>query len=211
MKREWIDISVPIRNGMVRWPGDPSVQISRTRDMEKGDPCTISRLSMGTHTGTHMDAPIHFLSSGQGIDKAPFSAILGRARVIEILDPGLILPEELKPHRLRKGERALFKTRNSKHCWKKDAFVNDFVSVSLEAAHYLVKRRVRTVGIDYLSVGSFGDDGPQVHRELLRGGIWIIEGLDLSGIPPGLYELLCLPLRIMRGDGAPARALLRSL
>jgi arylformamidase len=194
---------------MVHWPDNPPVSIERMLDIERGDVATVSRLSMGAHTGTHMDAPIHFFRSGKGIDSMPLSATIGRARVIEIVDPQSIKPEELHPHRLTQGERVLFKTRNSARCWETDDFVEDFVYISREAARYLAAQHIQTVGVDYLSVGGFFKDGVETHHALLEAGIWIIEGLNLSGVMAGIYELICLPLKIKGSDGAPARAILR--
>ncbi len=207
-----IDISVMLHAGMVHWPGDPSVAITRTSDIASGDAATVSRLSMGSHTGTHMDAPLHFIRMGKGLDEMPLEATIGPARVIQIHDPNVIRSDELKPHRIRRGERILLKTKNSTRCWKMDRFVEDFVYLSTEAARFLAARRVRTVGIDYLSVGGYRErNGVVVHRTLLGAGIWILEGLDLSRVRPGRYELLCLPLRVLASDGAPARAILRPI
>jgi len=211
MKSGWIDISIPLRTGMVHWPGDPAVLIRRTSDMERGERANVSRLSMGSHTGTHMDAPLHFIRMGKGLDEMPLDATIGPARVIQIREPHLISTDALKPHRIRPGERILFKTRNSLRCWKTNAFVKDFVALSLEAARDLVSRRVRLVGVDYLSVGVYQGNGVEIHRALLEAGVWILEGLNLSQVQPGMYELICLPLKVLRGDGAPARAVLRSM
>jgi arylformamidase len=210
-RKPWIDISVPIRDGMVHWPSDSPVSIKRVEDIEKGDTANLSAISMGAHSGTHVDAPIHFLQQGQGIDNIPIDTLVGRARVIEIRDPELIKPEELVGLGIRDGERILFKTENSSHVWQKDEFVEDFVFISDAAADFLVDRGVRLIGIDYLSVGSFKHGGSYVHKTLLNGGIWIIEGLNLSNVTPGNYDFICLPLRIVGGDGAPARAILRPL
>jgi arylformamidase len=209
MNARWIDVSIPLRDAMVRWPGDPPVRIERALDMDHGDPMTVSRLSMGAHTGTHMDAPRHFLRDGAGIDAMPLDAGIGRARVLEIAVRQSIGPEDLLHHRIRRGERLLFKTRNSRRCWKSDAFVEDFAHIYLEGARFLAARGVRLVGIDYLSVGAFEADGAETHRTLLGAGIWIVEGLDLSSVEAGVYEMVCLPLRLKDGDGAPARVALR--
>jgi arylformamidase len=209
MTEDWIDVSVPLRTGMVHWPDDQPVSIERVQDIERGDVATVSRLSMGAHTGTHMDAPLHFFRTGKSIDTMPLTATLGRARVIEIRDPESIKPEELRSYQIQRGERVLFKTRNSARCWQTDDFVEDFVYISQEAARYLAAQRVQTVGVDYLSVGGFFTDGVETHHALLEAGIWIIEGLNLSSVAPGIYELVCLPLKIEGGDGAPARAILR--
>ncbi len=208
---QWIDISVLLRNAMVHWPTNPSVRIERVKDMEQGAGNTLSMISMGVHTGTHMDAPLHFIRQGIGIDKMPLDTTVGRARVIEIQDTESIKPGELIHHRIRRGERILFKTRNSSRGWQTHTFIEDFVYISKEAAHFLAERKVRVVGVDYLSVGGFKRDGVETHRALLEGGVWIIEGLDLSSVKPGKYDLICLPLKIEQGDGAPARAILRSV
>ena len=166
---------------------------------------------MGSHTGTHMDAPAHFLRGGRPMDRMPLEAVVGPARVIPVHDPEVIGVEELRSHRIRRGERILFKTRNSGRCWKSGAFVRDFVCLTAESARFLAVLRPRCIGVDYLSVGGYKRDGAQVHRALLGAGIWIIEGLNLAGVRPGRYELICLPLKISGGDGAPARAVLRGL
>jgi arylformamidase len=209
MTDEWMDISVPLRSGMVHWPDNPPVDIERAMDINRGDVCNVSKMSLGVHTGTHMDAPIHFLANGIGIDQMPLTAAVGRARVIEIADPVSIKPGELVAHSIQRGERILFKTLNSPRCWQTDDFVEDFVYVSHEAAAYLATIGAQTVGVDYLSVGGAQIDGPQTHQALLEAGIWIIEGLNLAQAQPGIYDLICLPLRIVGGDGAPARAMLR--
>ena len=209
MSADWIDVSVPLRTGMVHWPDNPPILIERMLDIERGDTANVSKLSLGAHTGTHMDAPIHFFPAGKGIDTMPLTATIGRARVIDIHDPESVKPEELHVYQLQRGERVLFKTKNSLRCWKTNAFVKDFVYISGEAAQYLAQQQVRTVGVDYLSVGGFFKDGAETHRALLQAGIWIIEGLNLLNVEPGTYELICLPLKIEGCDGAPARAILR--
>ena len=145
------------------------------------------------------------------MERMPLDATIGRARVIEIQDPESIKREELIPHEIGSGERVLFKTRNSPRCWQTDDFVEDFVYVSQDAARYLAEVGVRTVGVDYLSVGGFYKDGPETHHALLGAGVWVIEGLNLSEIEPGEYELICLPIKVQEGDGAPARAILREI
>ncbi|TME05194.1 MAG: cyclase family protein [Chloroflexi bacterium] len=185
MSNDWMDISVPIYTGMAHWPDNPPVRVEHLLHIRRGDICTVSTLSMGSHTGTHMDGPFHFLLEGKGLHEMPLDAAIGRARVIEIHDPESIKLDELLPHNVQQGERLLFKTLNSIRCWKTDTFVED------------------------LSVGGFAKDGLETHLALLGADIWIIEGLDLSQIEPGTYELICLPLKIADSDGAPARAILR--
>ena len=211
----FIDLSVPLRDGMVHWPGDPGVRIRKVKEIGRAasagriSSSTLSLLSMGSHTGTHMDAPGHFLKGGKTIDRLPLEAVVGPARVIPIRHPEEIQVEELRPHRIRRGERILFRTRNSARCWNSNRFVKEFVHLTAESARYLAALRLACVGVDYLSVGGYKKDGAVVHRVLLGAGIWIIEGLNLSAAKPGRYELICLPLKIERGDGAPARAILK--
>ena len=208
---EWIDVSVLVRVGMPYWPDNPPVHIERQLDIERGDVANVSSLRMGSHTGTHMDAPLHFLDDGKGLDEMEFEATIGPARVVEIEDPVSVTAGELQDKDILAGERILFKTRNSTYAWSSTSFVEDFVYIAKGAAQYLASRRVRTVGIDYLSVGGFKKDGVETHRALLEAGIWIIEGLDLARVASGKYDLICLPLKIERSDGAPARAVLRPL
>lgn len=203
---QWRDVSVPIYAGMVHFPNDPSIEIDTVTHVGRGDLCTVSRIMMGTHTGTHIDAPIHFLPGGTGAEEVPLENLIGPARVIEIKDPDAVKAEELRVHNLGTRERLLFKTANSESCWKTSQFVPDFIAIAEDAASYLASLNTLAVGIDYLSAGS-----PETHRTLLGAGVVIVEGLNLTGIAQGRYELLCLPLKILGGDGAPARALLRVL
>ncbi len=207
----WIDVSVALHSGMVHWPDNPPVRIERMLDIEHGDAANVSKISMGSHTGTHMDAPLHFLREGKGLDEMPLDAAMGRTRVIAVNDPETVKPSHLREHDIRSGERILFKTQNSARSWPSRTFIEDFVYVSQEAARYLAARGVRAVGIDYISVGGFRKDGVETHRALLEAGIWVIEGLDLSEVEPGEYELVCLPIKVERSDGAPARAILRNI
>ena len=207
----WIDISVPLYTGMVHWPDNPAVRIERMLDLARGEAANVSVIELGAHTGTHMDAPRHFYADGAGLDEMPLDAALGPARVIRIAHPQAILPAELEAHNLQAGERVLFRTQNSEHCWNTDQFVEDFVYISAAAAQFLVDRQVRTVGVDYISVGGYVYDGVETHQILLGAGLWLIEGLNLAAVAPGAYELICLPLRVVGANGAPARAILRPL
>jgi arylformamidase len=162
---------------------------------------------MSAHAGTHVDAPLHFVRRGRSVDMWPLDATLGPARVIPIRNPRVIDVDELRPLRIRKGERLLFKTRNSARN-APGMFFEDYVALSDEAARYLASRRLRAVGIDGPSIGPF-EHGAETHRILLGAGIWIVEWLDLRRVPAGPCELICLPLRIIGGDGAPARAILK--
>lgn len=204
----WIDISVPIRDGMAHWPGDPPVRIERVQDIERGDSHTLSAMSVGSHTGTHIDAPAHFIKGGKTIDRMALSVLVGKARVLEIKDKESIKVAELDQFKIRRGERILFKTSNSA-LWSSDKFFEDFVFVSPEAAQFLADQGVKLVGVDYFSVGSYRRGGSLQHKVLLTAGICVIEGLNLSLVAPGSYNLVCLPLRLENGDGAPARVIIK--
>ena len=206
----WIDVSVPLHAGTPVWKGDPPPLFEQAMFLDRGDLCNLTRMSASVHLGTHMDAPRHFLRDGAGMETLPLDAVLGEARVVLIEDTLAVRPAEL-PADLAPGERILFRTVNSTRCWSRSDFVEDFVFISKEAAQALADAGIRTVGTDYLSVGGFTQDLVETHEILLGAGIWIIEGLDLSRIQPGRYELACLPLKIVGCDGAPARAALRPL
>jgi arylformamidase len=209
MSDEWIDVTIAMKSGMVHWPGDPEIRIERVLDMERGDSCNVSHMELGSHTGTHMDPPFHFMRGGKTLDEMPLDATVGPARVIEIHDPVSVKVSELVDKGIQAGERILFKTRNSSRCWTTDDFLEDFVFISEGGAQFLAERGVRTVGVDYLSVGGFKEDGEETHHTLLEAGVWIVEGLNLAAVEPGDYELICLPMKILKSDGAPARAILR--
>ena len=211
MSREFIDVSIPLRNDMVYWPGDAPFHRLQTLHIANGDVCNLSQISTSAHIGTHMDAPRHFLADGKGMETMPIEATIGPARVIAIQHPELIQVEELEPFHLKQGERVLFKTKNSEHHWKTHAFQEKFVHIPEETARYLAKCGVQTVGVDYLSVGGYETDSAETHRALLAAGIWLIEGLNLEHVEPGNYELIRLPLKIVGSDGPPARAVLRKL
>jgi arylformamidase len=203
----WLDVTVPIHPGMVVYEGDPPVEVTPALALERGDPSNVSRLVLGSHTGTHVDAPRHFLTGAAGVDRLPPEALLGPAEVVAA-GPGPVTATALAALDLAGGARVIFRTGNSAF-WARPGFVRDYQALAPEAAEALVRAGVRLVGIDYLSVEAFGAAGFPVHRILLAAGVVILEGLDLSAVAPGRYELCCLPLRIRDGDGAPARALLR--
>lgn len=204
----WIDVSVPLHDGLVPWPGDEPFRLERVSDVARGDFCTFSTFSTSAHAATHVDAPLHFLSPGLAVDALPIESTVGRARVLPIDSDDVIGPDDLRPHRIRAGERLLFKTRNSTRDRKSVKFFKDYVAFSPQGAHFLASRRVRAVGTDGPSIGR-GKSTAETHRILLRAGICIIEGLDLSHAPLGPCDFVCLPLRIVGSDGAPARAILR--
>lgn len=209
--QNWIDISLTIYPGMPYWPDNPAVRVEPSQCLAHGDVCNVSKMTIGTHTGTHVDGINHFIQGGLGIDRMPLDATIGEAKVIEIKDAESIKVAELEPYSIEAGSRILFKTQNSKRSLKTERFIEDFVYISTEAAHYLAAKKVRTVGVDYLSVGGYRGNVVEVHRALLGSGIWAIEGLNLSEVEPGEYELICLPIKLKDGDGGLARAILRSL
>ncbi|MFN3403029.1 MAG: cyclase family protein [Cytophagaceae bacterium] len=210
MISEWIDISVEVFNGMASWPGDPVPHISRYLDKSAGDPINLSHINISAHTGTHMDAPLHFLDNAPSMASWAPEDTVGNARIISIQNPHFITREELQQYNIQSGERILLKTRNSDKQWYKGEFNPNFVCLNPEAAEFLAQIKIRSLGIDYLSVGN-EENGKEVHLHLLKAGIWIIEGLYLADLKEGDYELLCLPLKLSDADGAPARALVKSV
>jgi len=209
MSSGWIDISAPLRAGMTAWPGDEPPQIALAQSLDKGDPYNLTRLAMSAHTGTHLDAPRHFLPGGAGIDAMPPEAMCGPARVVRA-EGGAVRAADV-PGDLAPGARILFRTRNSERDLFAGTFFEDYVFLARDAAEKLVRAGALLVGIDALSVSGFHEDPAETHRLLLGAGVWILEGVCLRGVEPGEYELVCLPLRMEGADGAPARAMLRPL
>lgn len=210
-----IDISVAIIPGETPvYPGDPDIEIAAHALLSRGDPANVSSLRFGAHTATHVDAPAHFIEKSHKIAALPLDSFLGRARVVEVPSEVDAIEARFVATHLPAGtERVLFKTRNSAF-WSepRGEFRQDFTYVAPDAARALVERGVRLVGIDYLSIEQFGSTDHETHKTLLAGGVVILEGLDLRGASAGEYELICLPLKLAggSGDGAPARAILRT-
>lgn len=203
-----LDVSVPLAAGMPAYPGNPDFEIQPVKRIADGASSNVSRLVLGTHTGTHVDAPRHFIEDGLAVDTLPLELLVGRARVVEIPKRGGIGAEELAAAGLREDIRVLLKTPNSA-LWNGEEFHPDYTYVSEEGARYLVAQGVKVVGVDYLSVEQFKKAGAPAHRALLSQGVVIIEGLNLSEAEAGMYEMYCLPLRVAGGDGAPARVILK--
>ncbi len=204
------DISIDISPDMVKWEGDSPVKIRQVMDIARGAPYNLSEMKMSVHTGTHMDAPRHFLPGGGLIEDFPLDLLIGEAQVVRIPDEAENIDAQvLEVAGLKKGiQRVLFKTCNSQF-WKTcpNDFQEDFVSLSLDGADYLIDQGVKLVGIDYLSI-SPADDFRPVHSRLMEKNIAIIETLDLSKVDPGIYTLVCLPLKLKGVEGAPVRAVL---
>ena len=203
-------ISVPIRSGGVVYPGNPTIDISAQQAISKGAGANVSRLDLGSHTGTHVDAPKHFFDDGAGVDALPLDLLMGPARLIAMDDSVKSVGEaELRAHDLRGVTRLLIRTRNS--AWLSSGsseFHPDYTFVAPDGAAYLVSLGVKLVGVDYLSVEQFHSGHHRTHRTLLGAGVVIVEGLMLTEPSPGDYDFRCLPLRLAGLDGAPARAVL---
>ena len=203
-----LDVSVPLAPGMPTYPGNPEFDLQPIKRIADGGSSNYSRIVLGTHTGTHIDAPRHFFDTGETVDELALNLLLGRARVVEIQKRGGIVAEDLQAAGLREDLRVLLKTPNSA-LWNSPGFHEDYTHVTESAARYLVEQGVKVVGVDYLSVEQFKKPGAPAHRALLSQGVIIIEGLNLTDAEPGMYEMYCLPLRIAGGDGAPARVVLK--
>ena len=208
----WIDISVPLRDDVPIFAGDPAFHLERAFSIAGGAVCNVSRLEMGVHTGTHLDAPVHFIDGAPPSEAIPLAAGMGPAWVVDAtgLDGAAIGGRELAALTIpADATRLLFKTRNSA-LWAEPGFSTSAIGLDRVAAATLAARGARLVGIDYLSVSEF-NDRVAIHQALLAAGIAILEGLDLREVEPGPVELLCLPIRLIGSDGVPARALVRPL
>ena len=202
------DISAPVENGGVVYPGNPEIHIELQQDMSKGGSSNVSHLSIGSHTGTHVDAPLHMIPGGAGIDQVPLESLIGPAVVCEFEEHVMAVTEALLRMQPMQGhERVLLKTRNSGFI-RDRSFHKDYTYLAPDGAEYLASLGVRLVGIDYLSIEQFHSGHHRTHKTLLGRGIAIVEGLDLSEPPAGTYQLMCLPLLLRGRDGAPARAVL---
>jgi arylformamidase len=207
------DITLTVSPDMPVWPGDPAVSLQRAKKIEEGANANVSHLSLSVHTGTHVDAPFHFLPGGKGVDQLALDVLIGPVQVVALaesvdeINAATIQQAGIEPG----SERVIFKTRNS-HYWAdhEQSFQAGFVGISQDGARALVGMGVKLVGIDYLSVAPFKRSRP-THEVLLSAGMIIVEGLDLSLVPPGQYQLYCLPTRLSGADGAPARAILMTV
>lgn len=207
------DITLPLSENLPTWPGDPALSITRVSSLAKGDAANVSELTLSVHTGTHIDAPCHFEADGMGIDQIPLDILIGPCRVVEMT--GLNTRQEITLAHLRQLNledvtRLLFKTGNSRRWIQKDpVFHKDFIALSTDGAAYLVDQGIKLVGIDALSIEKFDKPGHPTHHTLLRNNVVILEGLNLSPVPAGDYELIALPLKLQGADGAPTRAVLK--
>ena len=205
-----IDVSLGIGPDLPTWPGDPGVEVVPTARLARGDQANVSELRLGSHTGTHVDPPVHFIDGEASVDALPLETLVGPAAVADRRGVEAIGPAELDALALPAGtERLLCRTDNSDR-WATagGAFPEDYVAITPHGARWIAERGLRLVGVDFLSVERDGPPDFPVHRTLLAAGVIVVEGLDLSPVEPGTYTLVCAPLKIVGGDGAPARALL---
>ncbi|MCI0445646.1 cyclase family protein [bacterium] len=202
------DISVDVQMGMPTYPGDAKYKSRKLKSIEQ-DGYEIHRLTLGNHTGTHVDAPAHFIEGGTTITELPLDILNGRARVVEIFDKEKVGLQEIQKLQLENDFRILLKTRNSSLWEKKKRFQKNYVYLTLDAAKYLAGNDIKLIGFDYLSLEKFGDSEHPVHRYLLGNQVIIVEGLNLSAVEEGEYEMCCLPMKLAGLDGAPARVILR--
>lgn len=205
-----IDISLDIHPGMPVWPGDPPIILERVCNIDAGESANVSRLDMSVHTGTHIDAPYHYILEGKCVERLPLESLIGEVQVVQMADDcDLITAMAIKKAGMaHKARRVLFKTRNSA-CWDRGekTFQEDFVAISSDGAKFLVECGIELVGVDYLSVAPF-DASFETHHILLSAEVVLVEGLNLSQVEAGWYKLVCLPLKLVGADGAPARAVL---
>lgn len=207
-----IDISVPLYSEMPIWPGSVGLQISRVKCIERGDPANVSKIDCDIHVGTHIDAPLHFIRDGASIEQIPLDIFCGPAFIAALNQASSITANDLASLSLPKGiNRLLLKTRNSE-LWKKEQqnFDPGYVALTADGAEWIVDQGINLIGVDYLSVQQYHDN-PETHEILLRAEVTIVEGLNLADVSPGWYELICLPLKLVGTEGAPARAVLRML
>jgi arylformamidase len=203
------DVTVPLSGEIPVYPGDPVFSLEPTHEIAKGASYNLARLSLGTQTGTHVDAPYHFLADGATVDQLPLEILLGKARVVELPNRDRVDRADLEALDLRDDLRVLFKTRMAGQMLRPQ-FQADHVYLTEDAATYLVQAGIKLVGIDYLCFEKPGSADYPAHHALLSAGVVVVEGLDLSEVEPGEYDLFCLPLRLVGADASPARVLLRS-
>ncbi len=200
---------MPVRSGGLVYPGNPEIRIETEQAISQGAGANVSSLHFGSHTATHVDAPKHFSDAGAGVETLPLDILMGRARLVRFDDSVMqITRAHLEALKLDGVTRVLFATRNSQLQARSPEFVRDYTYVAPDAAEYLVSIGVRLVGVDYLSIEQFRSGHHRTHHALLGNSVIIIEGLQLSEPPEGEYDLICLPIKIEGGDGAPARAVL---
>ncbi|MEJ2717702.1 MAG: cyclase family protein [Deltaproteobacteria bacterium] len=203
------DASMPIRAGMVTFPGDPLFKIEPFFQRDRGDPFDLALMSLGTHLGTHVDPPAHYLDGGSTVDEIPLETLVGPGVVLDMTGRAVVDRQALETSAMGDHRRVLLKTDNAPRLLEA-TFHEGYVHLTEDGAEYLVERAVKMIGIDYLSIEQYGSPGAPVHRALLSAGVLVVEGVHLLHVPAGPCEIYCLPLRIEGADGAPARVLIRT-
>jgi len=205
----WIDVSVSIHSEMPVWPGSPPVWIREVEEFTEDEPARVSVLSMSSHTGTHWDAPAHFIDDGATIDEMPASLAIGEATVVHVEGAAVVEPDHLADVDLDSVDRLLFRTENSPVLWEQPEFVETYTHLSTAAAELIAEHGVDLVGVDYLSAAGYQRNEVEVHETLLGNDVWLLEGLNLDGVPEGPVDLVAPPLKVEGCDGAPTRAMVR--
>lgn len=210
--KKWIDVSIPISSDLPVWPGDPAPQVTWLSQIISGEGINLSKIEMSLHSGTHIDAPSHFIEGGQSIDEIPLDLLIGEVQVIKVpTELNIIKDSFLNTLNYEIPEIIFFKTNNSfMHYLHEKRFIKDFVGIDRSGAKWLVDHKVKVVGIDYLSVAPYWD-AAETHRILLEANVIIVEGLDLSRIQEGSYRFICLPINIKGREAAPVRVVVQML
>ena len=211
--KKFYDVTLTIDKALPTWPGDPELTLERVNKIEEGRNANVSRLDMGVHTGTHVDAPFHFLQDGNTVENLDLNALIGPVQIVQVADEvDFITADVVKKAGLVPGiERVLFKTRNSAY-WHESTlkFHTDFVGITEDGAQLLVDLGFRFVGLDYLSIAPYKQSRP-THEVFLKREVVLLEGADLTEVQPGIYRLICLPLKLGNTDGSPARVILETI
>ena len=207
-----IDISVPLDSALPTWPGSVSMKVEKLSCFENGNNVNVTKLTCDVHTGTHIETSLHFIPGGSSVTQIPLDTLIGDAYVAYLPMLDVITPSDMEEINIPEGvDKLLLRTKNSE-LWNdgKGVFMDDYSALSPEAAQWVVERNIKLLGVDYLSVDLYKESTFKNHLTLLKGGVVILEGLNLSSVMPGIYELMCLPIKLVGAEGAPARAVLRS-
>lgn len=205
---EYFDISTPMHEDMPVWPEDPPFRLKKIKSFAKGDGVNVSKIKCCLHSGTHVDAPLHYVDGGKAVDELDLDSLVGAACVVNLEGVKSVTAQDLEKLDIAEDiNRILIRTSNSKHL-KDKKFWKEYVSLTEDAATWIVERGMRLVGVDYLSIAPY-EDGEKIHKILLENDVVVVEGLNLDNIKSGIYDLTCLPIRIKGVEGAPARAILK--
>lgn len=207
------DVTVPLSPTLPVWPGDPHLQLESRSQIADGAQCNVTSLTCSVHTGTHVDAPVHFFDGAKGVETLPLEILMGPVTVIDVGNASEITPDAVDAVQFMDSTRRVFFKSTNSQLWDdlKHTFYENFVALSPEAAQRVVERGIHLIGVDYLSVQRFQDKEPWTHYTLLKANVILVEGLDLREVEPGHYDLVCLPLKIQGCDGSPARVVLKEL